>query len=155
VFVSSAQAWSLTKEFNLMAEYITANDILTLISNNQFIQFTDDDADGVADSGVLDLIITDCSNQVDAFVSSIYTTPFTAPYPSKVREACLVFVCEALYARRLTPSESNPFTARANLWRKILEDVGSGGSPLDGSIPRTFRPGVAITTPSIVNDNTM
>ena len=138
-----------------MAQYITRDDVLTLISNSELDQFTNDSSDGSDTTSTLGIVITDCSNQVDAFLASIYATPFVQPYPAKVREACLVFTCEALYARRLTTEEKNPFKSRADMWRNQLEDIGSGKLPLDASIPRLFPPGGYIAIPNRVNDTLM
>ena len=136
-----------------MAEYITRDDVLTLISNSELDQFTNDSSDGSDTASTLTIVITDCSNQVDAYLAAIYTTPFTAPYPAKAKEACLVFTCEALYARRLTPDEKNPFKTRADMWRRLLESIGSGEQPLDVSIPRAFQPGgYTLVIPNRVND---
>lgn len=136
-----------------MAQYITRDDVLTLISNSELDQFTNDSADGSDTTSNLDIVITDCSNQVDAYLAAIYVTPFNAPYPSKAKEACLVFTCEALYARRLTPDEKNPFKSRADMWRRLLESIGAGNQPLDVNIPRAFPPGgFTLVVPNRVND---
>lgn len=136
-----------------MAQYITRTDVLTLISNSELDQFTNDAGDGSDTTTNLTTVITDCSNQVDAFLAAIYTTPFSAPYPAKVKEACLVFTCEALYARRLTPEERNPFKSRADMWRRLLESIGSGEQPLDVNISRAFTPGgYTLVVPNRVND---
>lgn len=136
-----------------MANYITQADLQTLISNTELIGFLDDRRTGLLDMTLLNSIISTCSTMVDGYLASIYTTPFPAPYPAKVRTATLYFTSEALYARRLTPEEKNPFKQVADMWRTILTEIGSGQVPLDANFPRAVTPGFSINTPSIVNDN--
>ena len=125
--------------------YITRNDILTKISNSDLDQFTDDNGDGVADQGVLDLVISIASNAADVYVASIYQTPFTGYIPSKIKDAALIFAVEMMYQRRLAPEEKNIFKPQADLWREVLRTIGTGQVPLDANVPRLVTPGFAIT----------
>jgi len=125
--------------------YCTRNDILTKISNSDLDRFTDDNGDGIADPGVLDLIIGIASNASDAYVASIYATPFTTYIPSKIKDATIIFACEMLYQRRLAPEEKNIFKPQADLWREILKTIGTGQVPLDANVSRLVTPGFAIT----------
>jgi len=125
--------------------YITRNDILTKISNTDLDAFTDDNGDGVADTGVLDLVIGIASNAADAYVASIYQTPFTSYVPSKIKDASLIFCCEMLYQRRLAPTEQNIFKSQADLWREVLRTIGTGNVPLDANVARLVTPGFGIT----------
>ncbi len=135
-----------------MSLYIARNDLLSQISDSQLNNFTDDLGDGSETTSNLNTVMTVASNEVDSYLASIYTTPFS-PVPAKVKMASIIFACEALYARRLTPDEKNPFKERATMWRKLLIDIGSGKQPLDESFSRGFPPVVAITQPSIINVN--
>ncbi len=135
--------------------YSSKQQLQAFISNDAITDFLDDDGDGTEDPGLLDAIIAACSVEADGFVSSIYPVPFSDPAPSKIRAATTVFVCEAFYARRLTPDQANPFRQRADMWRQILKEIGTGDVPLDESYIRGFEPGFAVTVPLAVNKTTM
>lgn len=134
--------------------YCNRNDILTKISDSEFIQFLDDNGDGIEDSGLLDIIIGIASNAADAYVASIYETPFTSYIPAMIKDATIIFVCEMLFQRRLVPDEKNQFFAQANLYRTLLTRVGSGQQPLDANIPRKVTPGFGITYESRLSIDT-
>lgn len=134
--------------------YIVKTDINAYINNNDLLPFLDDNRDGAEDPGLWDQIVSSCSCDVDGRLASIYATPFN-PVPAKVKAATIIFVCEALYARRLTPTETNPFSKRADLMRSDLSKVGSGDMPLDESFTRGFAPGAAITAPIVFATSSM
>ncbi len=138
-----------------MAEYITLTDIATLISNSEITSFLDDNRDGVADVGLFDSIVTTCSDMTDAFVSSIYTVPFTGNIPALIKTATLYFVAESLYARRLTPDEKNPFKKTADLFRTTLSKIGAGELPIDASVARAFDSIVYVALYSRLNDTAL
>lgn len=128
--------------------YITHQDILTLISGNDIIPYTDDNNDGIQDNGLMDSIIEVCSRMADGYVASIYQTPFADPVPSAIKTATLYFVAESLQSRRLAPTEKNMFTPVANVWRNLLTEVGAGKQPLDSGVTRKVTPGFGIITTS-------
>lgn len=119
--------------------YISATDLQAYISATQMVQFLDDDGDGVADGGLLDNIIATCSSVADAALAPIYTVPFVV-VPAAVKSATVFYVCEALYDRRLTPTEINPFRSRAEEWRNVLKLIGSGKLDLDAAASRSISP---------------
>lgn len=125
-------------------KYVTQQEVLTLISGTDIIPFTDDNGDGIQDTGLMDSIIEVCSHMADSYVASIYQTPFPYPIPVAIKTATLYFVAESLQSRRLVPEEKNMFTPTANLWRKLLTDVGAGKQPLDANFEREFSPGFGI-----------
>lgn len=131
--------------------YINNQDITSIISGFELPGFTDDGQTGQLNQGVLDIVFEAASNAADAYVASIYTTPFTTYVPAKIKDATLVFAAEMLYQRRLSPDEKNPFKARADFYRKLLEQIGAGEIPLDVNVPRAFQPGVAIISNSRAN----
>jgi phage gp36-like protein len=135
--------------------YTNEQTILTYINGRDIINFLDDDSDGQPDDGLLDSIIATCSAEVDGYLSGIYQTPFTGNIPRTVEISTTIFVCEALYARRLTPDEKNPFKTRADMWRKVLNDIRENGSGLDYTVDRAFEPGSVSTCPVVINATTM
>ena len=134
--------------------YVTRNEVLSKISNSDFVPFLDDNGDGIEDPGLLDNIIAVASNAADAFVASIYKTPFTEYVPAKIHDAALVFTVEMLYQRRLAPTEQNIFKPQADMWREILKSIGTGQIPLDANVTRVVTPGFAITYESRLSVDT-
>ena len=132
--------------------YCTQADVITEINGSELIAFLDDDGDGQADPGLLDSIIDRESSKIDGRLSSIYQVPFS-PVPPAVRDACTIFVAEALYRRRLTPDEKNPFKMEADEMRERLKLIGNGKLELDQNFPRAFYQGVVVTNPLAVNNN--
>lgn len=130
--------------------YTTQTKIQTLIPAADLTDALDDDRDGNADSGLLDAVIDTASTAVDAFLSGLYSVPFTTP-PAVVQEAALIFSCEAIYARRLQADQKNPFTARANYWRERLQKIGNGDLPLDAATDQTNTPGAVVSEPTDVD----
>ena len=102
----------------------------------------DDDGDGKEDAGLLDQIILNASQMVNAPLSGIYNTPFPDPAPPAVSEAALIFTLEGIYARRPTGAEGkNPWTSQANAWRHELEQMAKRNDPTMANYRKAFRPG--------------
>jgi len=126
--------------------YITASDIEARFTDAFLDQALDDDTDGVRDTGLLESVLTAASDDVDGILGAAYTVPFSSPYPAAAKGAALAFACELLYARRMGKSSKdvNPWTARADDWRRRLEDIVLGKVPLRSA---TATAGGAFTTP--------
>jgi hypothetical protein len=138
-----------------MSAYCTREQALAYISAGDLRSFLDDDGDGVEDPGLLDSIISTVSGLVDGALAAIYAVPFSPPYPPKAQEVTLIFLCEALYKRRLTPDEKNPFKAAADEYRKQLDSIRRSGTGFDATVSRAISPGVAVQAPIVVNTTTM
>ncbi len=134
--------------------YTDQTAITTYLNGKDITPFLDDDLDGTSDAGLLDSIIATCSMECNGYLAGIYPTPFN-PVPATVASACTIFVCEALYARRLTPDEKNPFKDRADNWRKVLNDIRINGTGLDYTIDRAFEPGAFTGAPVVFTGTTM
>ena len=135
--------------------YISITDLTNVIDINNLQAMTDDYAQGqsIFQSTTLTNICQLASNMADAYVASIYPTPFGYPYPKKIYTAAVIFAAEMLYQRRLTPEEKNPFKSQADEWRKQLTSIGAGEIPLDESSRRGFQPVVAHTNRSKIDTN--
>lgn len=127
-----------------MAAYTDQATIETQISPQDLIAALDDSNQGTLDVAILNRIIAAASNEVDGYLSGLYTVPFN-PIPSQVSTAALYFACEAIYRRRLAAKELNIFTYEAKYWREFLKGIAEGELSLDQSVSRAFAPGVAIT----------
>lgn len=140
--------------FYFYMPYTTRANILTLIPAQKLNDALDDDQDGAEDKGLLDALIAQVSGDIDGFLASIYPVPFPDPAPAKVAAAALIFVCEAIYARRLEADQTNPYKSRADIWRDQLEKVGHGIHELDAKQDRQNPPGAAVTETAVVNGTT-
>jgi hypothetical protein len=134
--------------------YCSRQDIIAEINAADMIPFLDDDNDGFEDPGLLDSIIDRESAKVDGRIASIYLVP-VVPTPPMLRDFTTIFVCEALYRRRLTPDEQNPFHIEAEEDRKQLTLVGNGKLELDATVSRAFSQGAVVTAPIVMNTNSL
>lgn len=141
--------------------YVTQAQLETEIPAPHLADAVDDDAEGGADQDKLDAILQKASDAVDGFIAALYQVPFGEPAPSACREAAFCFAGELIYARRGAKSDDNPFTKRAEAWRKKLEAIGKGEMALDATIEIPYVPtpekrvrqaGHAITESPAVND---
>ncbi len=125
--------------------YTNSNAIIAKLGGSNWLnEALDDDGSGTPPTGLLDNIIAAVSMDIDGRLAPIYDVPFDTP-PPPVAAAALVFACETLYRRRLTPGEKNPFTSEADQWRNTLLKIGNGELSLDTTNSRDFSSVVAIT----------
>lgn len=133
--------------------YLTQASLGSLVPPAFIVQALDDDADGIADEGLWDMIAAEASQAVDGFLAGRYPVPFAAPVPATVAQAARVFAAEMLYTRRNFTGSANPFTARADRFRDRLEKIGTGDLPLDAASAAVSPPVAvvkadALTAPS-------
>jgi phage gp36-like protein len=124
--------------------YLTQAQIETLIAPAHLNDALDDDGDGQPDTGLLAAIIAQADSAVDGYLAGLFTVPFVT-VPAIVAQASLIFAAEMIYARRISPSEKNPFTPRADAWRDRLQLIGSGKLPLDAAVVKPNPPGASVT----------
>jgi phage gp36-like protein len=111
--------------------YVARADVEGKIPPQYLIEALDDDNDGAEDPGLFDQLVATASRDVDSFLAGLFSTPFPDPVPAQVYAATLAFVCESIYARRITPEQRNPFGGQANDWRKRLQLIGDRKLPFD------------------------
>jgi phage gp36-like protein len=136
--------------------YITQQDILNNIDAQNLGAMCDDYSmgpNGTLQSQILNNILQLASTKSDSFVCSIYITPFTT-VPNKIYQASIVFACDMLYTRRLTPAEQNPFHEKAKYWEETLIKIGDGDIPLDARFARAFPPVITRVSRSPLDTNT-
>lgn len=137
-----------------MPQYCSVDDVTSEINSVDLIPFLDDENQGTLNVARLNSIISRESTKIDGRLSNIYTVPFN-PVPPAVRDACTVFVCEALYKRRLVPDERNPFHIEAEALRERFKLIGNGKLELDLNFPRNYYQGVVVQCPIAMNTNSM
>lgn len=134
--------------------YVTRQQLEVEIPAPHLVDALDDDAAGGEDTDRFETLAQKASDAVDAFVSSLYPTPFAEPIPATIKEAAFVFAGELVYARRGVSSDLNPFTKRAEDWRATLKLIGAGKMPLDANIVKAFNPGALISEPAAIDGTT-
>lgn len=132
--------------------YCTQIQIQAEIGLQNLAAMTDDTGAGVVNAATLNQLIQNASFAIDGSISNIYSVPFGTP-PEKVRWACIIFVCEKLYQRRLTPDEKNPYKKQADDLRDIFKKIGNGELELDLNFPRNYYQGTANLQPTIFAGN--
>ena len=85
--------------------------------------------------------------EIDGALSQRYAVPIV-PVPPVLANAGLVLRCHALYQRRGTPDDQNPFQSQAVEIRKKLDRIGKGQDPLTPDTPKAHPAGSIISEPS-------
>lgn len=128
--------------------YITQDDLSPEIPADFVTQALDDDADGVADDGVWDLVSAAVDRAIDSYLGRRYAVPITLdPLPAIIPQAAVIFACELLHQRRGQHGDKNPFTKRANGWRESLERIATGKESLSLSTA-PVRPPISVISES-------
>jgi len=81
--------------------YCTEADIINQLPEEKLIELTDDDGDGVADTGVVDKAITDADTEIDGYLSGRYTLPFSSA-PPILNKLSVDIAIWNLYSRKKT-----------------------------------------------------
>ena len=115
--------------------YLAESDRLAKIPAATLLEALDDNADGTADTGLLDAIITSACEKIDGQLSANYAVPFVA-VPPLVKHAAVIFVLEMLYERRGWVDPKNPWSAKARELRTQIKEVAKGSRPLFPAIDK-------------------
>jgi hypothetical protein len=133
-----------------MASYVTREQIAVKIPPNVLLDALDDNADGQEDAGVFDAVVASASEEVDGYLSGLYTVPFTEPFPPKVAQAALALACSLIYERRQVEFPEW-LAASVKFWRSHLERVGNREIPFDAAQVKAFSPGAALASPMSID----
>lgn len=126
--------------------YILIGDLEGLVPGDFLIQALDDDNDGVADPAVINLVLKQASEGVDAILEGKFTVPLENPLPAKVIDAARIFAAEILHQRRGKTPELNPFTGQAKQKRELLMKVAAGELQLSPVVEKAKASGAVIIT---------
>jgi phage gp36-like protein len=129
--------------------YATEDMLAGRIPSVTLTEALDDNGDGMADDGVLAMILSNASRAVDGYLSGLYTVPFDSP-TAVVKQATLSFVLEALYIRR-QQEPPKIIAEEAKFYRERLQRIGNRELPLDAATAKAFTPGAAIVSDMKVN----
>jgi phage gp36-like protein len=104
------------------------------------ISLTDDAPfTGNVNQTILNQVISNASGEIDFYVGSRYSVPFS-PTPPSVESMAIVLTCYRLYRRREVPDEKNKYTEDRQEIIKFLQKVKAGDEALDLSVSQEFSP---------------
>jgi phage gp36-like protein len=89
------------------------------------VKALDDNADGVADTAAIAQVLDAADEQIDGYLACKYALPL-ATVPPLVTSLASTLCRYALYARRGTPPENNPFAEQQKQAIKTLEKLAEG-----------------------------
>jgi len=121
--------------------YVTLTHMQALFPKSTLIEALDEDRDGQVDADVWAQVAEAADNICDGYLASRFDVPLDSP-PALVIEAAKVFAAEIIFSRRMVSADQNPYTAKANSMRKILESIARGN--LDLTTDTAIEP-VAVT----------
>ena len=127
--------------------YVNDSDLVGLIPPDFLTQALDDNGDGVADDGLLDLIIAQASEEIDGYIGRRYPLPLLTPYPEVITSSAKALAAEALYKRRGIEDQKNPWSAKARSIRMLLQSIAQGTTPLSHTLNRQDPSASIVTEP--------
>lgn len=120
---------------------------------SDLIALTDDGGTGDLNTEILNQVIQNASDVIDAGIGNIYDVPIGVP-SAPIPAWALIITCFFLYRRRLVPDEKNNFSEQYNTVVKLLEMVNDGKYRLAIPLVRDFPQVAANLKPSIYGGGT-
>jgi hypothetical protein len=103
-----------------------------LLSPEVLVALADDDADGIADAGVLEEALAASTREVRQAVAGVVALAIDAPLPALLADIAQTLAIERLYERR-REALPGPWTDRAARARVLLDEIARGERPVDGA----------------------
>jgi len=115
--------------------YCTQSDLETRLDPQLLRALTDDDADGLADTVVINAAVADADSVIDTYLRARYTVPFI-PVPDAVRSISAAVAIYFLLTRRreIVPAEH---LKRYESAIQLLDQLARGEIALDAGQPTT------------------
>lgn len=110
--------------------YITIDQLKAFIQENLLTQGLDDAGENLVDQSLFAVIEEAVERDVHGYLEGRYEVPIRLNVPNLVVHACLVFFAEALWTRRGSSADANPFYVAAKAVRTRLDDVRTGKQQL-------------------------
>ena len=104
--------------------YVTQDDMIGMVPEEELVRALDDDGDGVADNDVWLALSDQVSGDIDGRLSALYAVPFSVSVPALVTLAARILAAYLLYARRGIADDANPWKPQADAIRARLDRVG-------------------------------
>lgn len=129
-----------------MADYIAQSDLDVYLNDDDLVQLTDDDGDGIIDSSVVAECIVAAEAEVNTYLAKQYTTPITGVIPEPVKEWSVQLATLRLHQRRLpVPPDvwemARDARRQLNMIAKgdISLDIGSSGATVPSGLEPQFE----------------
>ncbi|WAC06583.1 MAG: DUF1320 domain-containing protein [Thermodesulfobacteriota bacterium] len=130
--------------------YCIEDDIKKQLPENKLIELTDDNGDGVADTGVVDKAIADADAEIDTYLSGRYTVPLS-PVPPIINKVSVDISIWNLFSRRQVADEVAKERYRAAV--DLLKLIAKGDVSL-GIVPEPAGGEQQIKTSRVKTDRT-
>ena len=114
-----------------MAAYITQEELSSQMPLAEIVNACTDKDNQQSAEQVWDNITQAVSDEIDGYLAPRYVRPFPDPLHPKLKTAARWLSLEILYTRRGIYNDQNPATAKADLLRAELKDIGAGKTLLD------------------------
>lgn len=112
--------------------YCTVNDIEKKLNRETLLFLSDDDKDGVSDSGIIESAITRACILIDAYLQNKYTLPFSS-VPALISSLAADIAIAELYLRR-PETEVEGVRKKYSEAIKTLLRLGEGDIELEKSV---------------------
>ena len=132
--------------------YVAIEQIEALIPRDVLAQALSDGDGTDIDLAIWTRVEAAAAAAIDGALAGRYSVPFSAPVPSVIQDAALVFCCEIIYQRRGIPTEQNPFAQRARDCRAALAQIAAGDRNLSTTTAKAVSSGVVIAETSRLGD---
>lgn len=106
--------------------YASQQDLSDTIGAKKLIELADRDLDGVADTGVVEQILTDVGAIIDGYLAQRFDLPL-AEVPPLVRVIAIDLAAERLFSTRAL----DEIASRAAVARDLLREIAAGTVALD------------------------
>lgn len=130
--------------------YISKEQLQAYIQEQLLIQGLDDAGENIADDALFITLETAVETEVHSYLEGRYEVPFTSNVPNLVTHSCMVLAAEAIWLRRGSAGDSNPFSKGAEAARKRLDDVRLDKVALSIAQTPDQDAGVLITDDSLI-----
>jgi len=126
--------------------YCTLQDLIARYSEQEMLQLTDRDRDGVADAAFIAGVITDVDAQIDAHLAGRYALPLSQTPRVLVRIACELAREALALANGARLDDRTPERSSANAARTMLRDIAKGTISIGTPVPAPSTGSVEMTS---------
>jgi phage gp36-like protein len=133
--------------------YCTGTDIAKYLDSAAVIALSDDDADGVADTTVINEAIAAADAEIDGYLGSHYSTPISS-VPAIVRRISAKLAIYNIYLRRPEAEMPVKWEAEIKDVRRMLDLIARGTMQL-GTPASAGETGDVVETARTVDEATM
>ena len=126
--------------------YCTLTDLVDRYGEQEMLQLTDRDRDGVADAAYIDGVLSDIDAQIDAHLAGRYALPLSQTPRVLVRIACQLAREAFAIANGARLDDQTPERSDANAARTMLRDIAKGTISIGTPVPTSSTGSVEMTT---------